>query len=286
MEISPSLVNHIGFVSDRRKANGFSKGISTDVRFRLTGGTEQRQTRAFSISDMIGQFSHDNEAVQREVKKHDRYLVDSLAHLNKFDESQAAKYIHKDAVDGRRFTFVVLTINRSLPYLAIFLSTLIRGHTTTDFSQLDVHVANIERRPGKGDYHLFDELKRKIPFATFHDWRAPYQKYENITDPKVAFFANQRVDYIRALRLCQSNHKEYCLVFEDDALPCVGLLKKFISYVGDDEYRVFGSRPNFIDPDKLRPGQQNIFKVVANPKPIDQKEEDAETVHREKVGVM
>lgn len=188
LEISPSLVNHIGFVSDRRKANGFSKGISTDVRFRLTGGTEQRQTRAFSISDMIGQFSHDNEALQREVKKHDRYLVDSLAHLNQFDESQATKYIHKEAVDGRRFTFVVLTINRSLPYLAIFLSTLIRGHTFKDFLQLDVHVANIERRPGRGDYHLFDELKRKIPFATFHDWRAPYQKYENITDPKVNFF--------------------------------------------------------------------------------------------------
>ena len=286
LEISPSLANHIGFVSDRRKANVFSKGISTDVRFRLTGGTEQRHSRTFSISDMMGKFSHDNKAVQREVKKHDRYLVDSLAHLNQFDESQAAKYIHKDAVDGRRFTFVVLTINRSLPYLAIFLSTLIRGHTIKDFSQLDVHVANIERRPGRGDYHLFDELKRKIPFATFHDWRAPYQKYENITDPKVTFFAHQRVYYIRALRLCQGKSTEYCLVFEDDALPCVGLLKKFISYVGGDEYRVFGSRPNFIDPDKLRPGQQNIFKVVANPKPIDQKEEDAETVHREKVGVM
>ena len=140
--------------------------------------------------------------------------------------------------------------------------------------------------PGKESYHLFDELKRKITFATFHDWTAPYLQYENITDPKVRFFAHQRVDYIRALRLCQSKGTEYCLVFEDDALPCVGLLKKFVTYVGSNEYRVFGSRPNFIDPDKLRPGQQNIFKVVANPKPIGQKEEDAETVHREKVGVM
>ena len=55
LEISPSLLNHIGFVSDRRKVNVFSKGISTDVRFRLTGGTEQRHSRTFPISDMLGQ---------------------------------------------------------------------------------------------------------------------------------------------------------------------------------------------------------------------------------------
>ena len=244
LEISQSMVNHIGFASDV-SGEDHSDGISTDVRFSLTRGVEWtastgRSSRTFSISGVQGIFDVNSGAIVREIQKHDRYVVDSLVYWDRFDETEAARYsTARDESTAAQITLVVMTVNRNIPYLSVFLGTLIRGHTPNDFAKFDLHVVNIERRLGKQNYTLFDDFKEKLgSFVTFHEWTDLYEGSAGVADSTKHYYADQRFDYIRSLKLCQSNNSTYCLIFEDDALPCVGFLDKFRRYVDVEEYQV------------------------------------------------
>jgi len=188
-------------------------------------------------------------------------VVDNMVYWSRFNASQAARYAQNSTAGPKQLTLVVLTVNRYIPYLSVFLGALIRGHTTNDLAQLDLHVVNVERRQGKVKYSLFDDFRKKLAsFVSFHDWTDQYEESATLTDSNKQYYANQRKDYIRALKLCQSKGTSYCLVFEDDAVPCAGFLKKFQRYVDLTEYRVF-----------------------ANP---DDEDAKAEVVSRDQVGVM
>ena len=243
LELSQTMVNHIGFVSEVN--GGDFDEISTDVRFSLTRGVEWtastgRSSRTFSISGMQGIFDVNNGAITREIQKHDRYVVDSLVYWDQFNEDEEARYRKaNDESSTAQITLIVMTVNRYIPYLSVFLGTLIRGHTPRDFANFDLHVVNIERRLGKQNYTLFDDFKEKLgSFVSFHNWTDLYHDSAGVSDSTKHYYADQRQDYIRSLKLCQSNNSTYCLIFEDDALPCVGFLNKFRRYVDLEKYQV------------------------------------------------
>lgn len=165
--------------------------------------------------------------------------------------------------EKRRLTVVVLTINRTLPYILILLSVLIRGHTPKDFIyELDVHVANIERREGRESYHWFEVLRQKLPFVTFHRWTEIHSAYDTIPDQTEWYLAHQRLDFIRALKVCQEKESPWCVVMEDDAVPCVGFARKFRKFVDRQEFLVHGLRP--VSPRKIRGGGQVIDFSASN----------------------
>lgn len=221
-----------------------------------------------SVASMMGNFS--SVEVERAVQRHDRYLVDSWSHLDNFGRKQVARYIKHakqrkmESRERRRLTVVILTINRTLPYIMVLLSVLIRGHTPKDFiNELDVHVANIERRKGRESYHWFDILRHKLPFITFHIWTETHGEYDTITDETEWYLAHQRLDYIRALKVCQEKESPWCIVMEDDAVPCVGFVHKFRKFVDREEFRVHGIRP--VSPRKMLGGGQVIdFSAASN----------------------
>jgi len=246
LELSPSMVNHIGFVSERHRGNANRIIVSTDVRFSLTRGVDQtvitgKSGRTFSISGMKGIFDINNAAIAREIQRHDRYVVDSMVYWSRFDEEQAARYSSaKDRTTGAPISLVILAVNRYLPYLSILLGTLLRGHTPIDLAEFDLHVVNVDRRMWKSEhFSLLDDFRDKLgSFVTFHEWTSQYNATAGIEDPTEHYYADTRFDHIRALKLCQANGSEYCIVLEDDALPCVGFLHKFRQYVDVEEYQV------------------------------------------------
>lgn len=141
-----------------------------------------------------------NRIVEKEVTKHDRLVVESLAFVNAFNSAQKylglqrkqLKQSDKASVSGHlhnkqllvpsrtssasspeTLTLVFLTVNRAVPYIAVALASLIRGHTPEIFvKRLNVHVCNLEKRSDRiKSFHLFETLKERFPFITFHSWR-------------------------------------------------------------------------------------------------------------------
>lgn len=193
------------------------------------------------VDSMLNNFP--NDAVETEVKKHDRWIVDSLAHINTFSADDAKQYtsIGPTASSPKLITMIILTVNRAVPYVAVTLSTLLRGHSPNTFMQyIDLHVINIERRPRRTPYTFFTDLERRLSsFIKFEDWQSGYKETEHIAkmnNPQALYMENQRIDIIRSLKICKERKSQWCLIIEDDAVFPVNFVGKFRTYVDVDKY--------------------------------------------------
>ena len=214
------------------------------------------------VDSMLNGFS--NDAMEREIHKHDRWVVDSQAFLHTFDADkyQAASTTTEQT---KLMTIIILTINRSVPYVSVALSTLIRGHTPETFRKyIDLHVVNIERRPDRTPNTYFADLERKLgSFFRFWDWSEHYKETEHIrkmNKPEVLYMEDQRIDVIRSLKLCKERNSAWCLSVEDDAVFPVGFAPTFDRYINVERYENAtlpgGAKQNYDSP-PLKAGEDN-----------------------------
>ena len=214
------------------------------------------------VESMIPNFP--NRVVEKEVTKHDRLVVDSLAFVNSFN--WAKKYL--DLIQQRKqsqqsdsasvsghllnkqlhvprpsqtsspepLTLVFLTVNRAVPYIAVALASLIRGHTPEIFvERLNVHVCNLEKRSDRiKSFHLFETLKERFPFITFHSWNEKYPELKSVRGYDV-FMEEQRRDYVKALKICKEAAGPWCQIYEDDTLFPMRFVKKFDKIAGSKD---------------------------------------------------
>jgi len=233
-----------------------------------SGGKQERKNYTSPVESLFRDHDFPNDAVERELRRHDRFVVESLAYIARFDDRSTAKFVDAETKfrassssagaagrgagvgggsgngnGGKPIALVVLTAHRDVPYLAVLVSMLLRGHDPAVFAEsMDVHIVNVERRPGRRDYYpLFEDLRRKIgTFVHFHDWTAIYPQHSDLGDR--TYRADQRIDYVRAMRLCQSESSSevegspsrWCVLMEDDAVPAVDFATKFRRYVDRD----------------------------------------------------
>ena len=183
------------------------------------------------------------EALHREIERHDRWLVHSMAWLQSFDGGSIAAY-RDDGSSGSKstgkqrhkpITLIIHTVNRHLPYLAVTVTSILRGHHPSYLrDNVDMHIVNLEQRPCRCAYTFFAELAARLPFAKFHDRSVSYAGHDNnIVDGDIGrlFMTEQRREYIRSLSLCKDNGSEWCFIFEDDAVSTANLIPKFLRLV-------------------------------------------------------
>ena len=239
--------------SDRPSASAVSNDTSHDV---------QHNYYQSPVESMIPNFP--NQVVEKEVTKHDRLVVDSLAFVNSFHSAQ--KYL--DLIQQRKqpqqsdsasvsghllkkqlhvprtssvsssepLTLVFLTVNRAVPYIAVALASLIRGHAPETFvERLNVHVCNLEKRSDRiHTFHQFDTLKERFPFITFHSWNEKYPELKSVRGYDV-FMEEQRRDYVKALKICKEAAGPWCQIYEDDTLFPTRFAQKFDKIAGSKD---------------------------------------------------
>lgn len=256
IQMTPSVVDNVGlFSASTDNPGGRSCHNSVDAirdptpmdpLFELKGENDKPNSRSPEDYQGTKPFGvYPSEAVRREVEKHDRYVIDSMLYMDAFGRKQASNFMKRNpsvskSEPGGRICVVIFTINRSIPYILVLLSVLLRGHkSNVTRHELDVHVINIEQRPNRLPYHLFDHLKDKLPFIQFRDWSQPYKETLQFQDQSDKFYyANQKINYLKALQLCKENGSSWCLFLEEDALPTVDFISKFRALVDKQVYNV------------------------------------------------
>mmetsp|Transcript_3133 Transcript_3133/g.6783 ORF Transcript_3133/g.6783 Transcript_3133/m.6783 type:complete len:435 (-) Transcript_3133:883-2187(-) len=172
------------------------------------------------VESMLPHFA--NRAVEKEMAKHDRLVVDSLAYLTSFNSAQEyAELINRQPDSSKKLTIVILTVNRAVPYVAVTLASLIRGHSKEEFAEkLNVHVCNLEKRPDRiNTYYLFQTLRERLGgFISFHSWNEKYPELSSIKRKGILYMEEQRRDYIKALTMCKEAGSKWCVVLEDDTV--------------------------------------------------------------------
>ena len=192
------------------------------------------------VESMLPHFAN---AVEQEMIKHDRLVVDSLAYLTSFNSAQEYTELIKSQPENqssKKITIVILTVNRAVPYIAVTLASLIRGHSKEAFAEkLNVHVCNLEKRPDRiKTYYLFQTLRERFGgFVGFHSWNEKYHELSSIKSRGILYMEEQRRDYIKALTMCKDAGSKWCVILEDDTVFPVRFSEKFHRYVNADELR-------------------------------------------------
>ena len=180
-----------------------------------------------------------NRAIANEMTRANHYVVDSLSYLATFEDGNNKSYTATTNAEPKPISLIVLTVNRSVPYLAVLVASLLRGNEPQNLAQnINWHIINVERRPCKCHFQLFDDLEARLPFITFHDWSRRYS-FTELTDvgfgrhnsSKAQFMGGQQIDYYRALKLCLEMGSAWCSIMEDDVILAHGYVDKFLQLV-------------------------------------------------------
>ena len=183
--------------------------------------------------------NYPNRAIANEMARSDHYVVDSLAYLATFEDGNNKSYAIATNTESKPITLIVLTVNRSVPYLAVLVASLLRGNEPQTLAHnVNWHIINVERRVCKCHFQLFDDLEARLPFITFHDWSRKYS-YTELSDfgfgrhnnSKAQFLGGQQIDYYRALKLCLKMGSAWCSIMEDDVILTHGYVEKFLQLV-------------------------------------------------------
>ena len=190
--------------------------------------------------------NYPNRAIANEMARADHYVVDSVAYLAGFEDGNNKSYTIATNAEPKPITLIVLTVNRSVPYLAVLVASLLRGNEPQTLAKnINWHIINVERRACKCHFQLFDDLEARLPFITFHDWSRKYS-FTELSDfgfgwhnnSKAQFFGGQQIDYFRALNLCLEMGSAWCSIMEDDVIlthDYVGKFLRLVSEIKEDE---------------------------------------------------
>lgn len=158
-------------------------------------------------------YDFETMAVEKEMRKHDRVIVQGMAYMN-YISADALETFQVKQKDSRKICLNLLASNNRIPYIDACIMSLMAGQSPTSLNEyMKVNLIYTERREGYVEYpHMKDKLA-KLPFVEFY----------NLSSTPPSF----NRDYIFALRLCLESDLPWCLIVEEDAI----FPRHFVEYV-------------------------------------------------------
>lgn len=166
-------------------------------------------------------------AVEMEVQKHDRLIVEGMAYMKDLTEEKLKPFQGKPQQQATRKLCINISVcNRRIPYIDAAMMTLMTGQSPDRLnSYAQVNLLNTERRK---EFVNFDRMKidfPKIPFVNIYNLSA------SDTGEIYEFRKQFLLDMIQSLKICYDTKLPWCLTMEEDAVfppNFIDQLEKFV----------------------------------------------------------
>lgn len=171
-------------------------------------------------------------ASEREIEKHDRFLVQGMHYMKTHDFKPLAETIANHEAQRKSPPKICLNIylcNRRIPYINSLLMSLTSFSSASnekDLIQLaQVHLLNTEKRTERLHFRYMRETLSKLPFVhKVHNITYRDEIYQDITDRELIFREMFISDEISGLKICLESGLEYCVMMEEDAVVPVDFM--------------------------------------------------------------
>ena len=180
---------------------------------------------------------YQTSASEKEIEKHDRFLVQGMHYMRTHDFSPLsdtiANYKHqskaKDEAPKPKVCLNIYLCNRRIPYINSLLMTLTSFTNSSNEMDLiklaQVNLLNTEKRPERMEFRYVRETLSKLPFVhKVHDITYRDEIYEQITDRELIFREKFISDEISGLKICIESGLDYCVMMEEDAVVPVDFM--------------------------------------------------------------
>jgi hypothetical protein len=186
-------------------------------------------------------------AVEIEVEKHDRHLVQGMHFMATHDfdplrqflqrhqrqqqqqqQQQQQHNLHRFSHAEKKVCLNIYLCNRRVPYinaLLMGLTSFSSNETQLDLLQAEIHLLNTEKRQDRLEFKYLRETLSKLPFVhKVHNITYRDEIYANITDRELTFREMFISDEISGLKICIESGLAYCIMLEEDAVVPVDFM--------------------------------------------------------------
>lgn len=177
---------------------------------------------------------YDTSAVELEIEKHDRIVVQGMYFMANHDFEPLQTFIQQYSTNPKAVAVekkVCLNIylcNRRIPYINSLLMSLASyssRQTQMDLLQAEIHLLNTEKRTDRLDFKYLRNKLSKLPFVhKVHNITYRDEIYANITDRDLTFREMFISDQISGLKICVESGLAYCIMMEEDAIVPVDFM--------------------------------------------------------------
>lgn len=186
-------------------------------------------------------FAYDTSAVEREIEKHDRILVQSIYFMETYDFNALRKSItheeekRKEHQMEKKVCINIYLGNRKIPYIKALMMGLLSYSSQENQKRLnmaEIRLLNTEKREGKMDFGYLKDTLSKLPFIhkvhniTYWDeiYKHKLKELKELKDEKTIWKYHFLSDQISGLKICLESGLPYCLMMEEDAMVPVDFM--------------------------------------------------------------
>lgn len=153
---------------------------------------------------------------------HDQALRQAQQFINNRKIPNTLPHVFNDASfdSASVFSVVIITTQRKRPYLDILLWSLLEGnnsHQNHNLTAIPLSIVNAQRPPS--DHVDLPKWKQLLPDVRFLNATKPSMSY--------TWQVQEVLDYRDALRECQRQGKDWCIVLEEDIMATRNFFNKF-----------------------------------------------------------
>jgi len=168
-------------------------------------------------------------AAEREIEKHDRYLVQGMYFMRTHDFKPLSQTIDRSKKEiEKKVCLNIYLCNRRIPYinaLLMGLSSYSSKETEKDILKAEIHLLNTEKRKERLHFRYLNDKLSKLPFVhEVHNITYRDEIYHNITDRELIFREMFISDEISGLKICLESGLAYCIMMEEDAVVPVDFM--------------------------------------------------------------
>lgn len=164
------------------------------------------------VSDFI------TEAVEREVQKHDRLVVQGMSFILKLTPDDMALWKPVPSDTTQRIVCVnIFMKDRPIPYVDPLLMSLMIGQTPERLnSYFRINALNVERDPNRMAFPHLRETISQLPFIAMYNFSQAQGRFE---------------DTVRSLEICLESTLPWCLLLDDDYIVPKGFVDQIEEFV-------------------------------------------------------
>jgi GR25 family glycosyltransferase involved in LPS biosynthesis len=168
-------------------------------------------------------------AVELEIEKHDRILVQGMHFMTNHDFHPLGQFIQQHSPHVKKNVCLnIYLCNRRVPYINSLIMSLVAyssNETQMDLLQAQIHLLNTEKRNDRLDFKYLRDKLSKLPFVhKVHNITYRDEIYANITDRELTFREMFISDEISGLKICIESGLAYCIMMEEDAIVPVDFM--------------------------------------------------------------
>jgi GR25 family glycosyltransferase involved in LPS biosynthesis len=168
-------------------------------------------------------------ATEREIEKHDRFLVQGMYFMRTHDFEPLSQTIDRSKKEiEKKVCLNIYLCNRRIPYinaLLMGLSSYSSKETEKDILKAEIHLLNTEKRKERLHFRYLKDKLSKLPFVhEVHNITYRDEIYRNITDRELIFREMFISDEISGLKICLESGFAYCIMMEEDAVVPVDFM--------------------------------------------------------------